>query len=102
MATTPHYGSSTGTNFYASAMIPCTTEPSAEMQGMCLVNVDGACIRGGQRVAGNTGYTLAGLGYPGGQCYALGMFAGSNKRYTQFGWDVSGNANVLKLTRPVL
>lgn len=97
-----YLGSSSGNNFYATSMIPCTTEATPEANGKCMVNVDGRCIRGGVKVAGSSGYELASMGYPTNKCNSLGLFAGGNKRYTQFGWEVNPNANVLKLSRPML
>lgn len=94
--------SSSANNFYAMSMIPSTIEPNAEASGHCLVNVDGMCIRGGVKVAGSSGYELASMGFPTTKCYALGLFASGNQRYSQFGWDMSDNANILKVSRPVL
>lgn len=90
-------GSAASYNFYQTAMIPQSSEVSAEAAGQCLVNIDGACIRGGVRIS--TG------GYGGiatDKCYTTGLFAGGNKRYAIQGWGVSNNTIPLKVSRPLI
>lgn len=94
--------SSSYNNFYAMAMIPCTTAVEAATAGHCQTNIDGECIYGGTKVAGASGYELASLGFPSAKCYSFPLFAGSNKPYTQFGWGVETNSRPLRMSRPIL
>lgn len=89
-------------NFQAMSAIPCTTHPTSEISGTCITNIDGVCIKGGVRVGGTTGFSVASVGGGGSQCAAFGLFAASNQRYTHQGWDVVDNANPLRVSRPVL
>ena len=89
-------GSASASNFLATAGIPPTLQASASEAGMCATNVDGACIRGGVKVAGSSGYALASLGGPTAHCTALGMFAGGNKPYALWGWEARPNLNMLR------
>ena len=89
-------------NFQAMAMVPCTTHPTEEVSGTCLTNIDGTCIKGGTKVAGTTGFSVASMGTPSHQCAAFGLFAAGNQRYTHMGWDVTDNANPLRVSRPLL
>lgn len=90
-------GSSASFNFYQTAMIPQTSEVSAEASGQCLANIDGQCVRGGVRVSAG-GYSGAAVD----KCYTTGLFAGGNKRYALQGWAVSNNTIPLKVSRPLI
>jgi len=108
--------SSTANNFYAMSMIPCTDTPASEITGHCTVNVDGQCIRGGSKGPALTGASmgeggsgfvttmaLPSLGFPGGVCYGMPIFAAGNQKYTALGWGTSAtNVNPLRTSVPIL
>jgi len=95
-------GSSTANNFQLMAGLPCGLQAQAEAQGTCLTNIDGVCVRGGEKVAGSSGLTLASMGAPNSVCYAASIFAAGNIRYSLNGWDTTTNANPLRLARGLL
>lgn len=94
--------SASANNFFKMAMIPCSNNPSLEVQGLCSTNVDGKCIAGGTRVSSSGGYGLASLGFPSKECLSFPLFAASNQAYTANGWRTTNNINPLRLSRPIL
>jgi len=77
--------------------IPCAANPGKDATGRCLTNIDGVCIAGGTKVAGNSGYELASLGFPSNTCASAGLFIAGNQRYSLDGYAVGTNANAFKL-----
>lgn len=94
--------SATLINFLQMASIPCAADPAGEATGICSTNIDGVCIRGGTKIAGSSGYQLASLGYPAHTCAAAGLFVSTNVRYAVGGVAVFDNANLPRLSRPML
>lgn len=79
--------------------IPCSTAPDMEMGGMCSVNPDGVCIRGGTKISASGGYGLASLGFPTDQCMSFPLFVKPHQPYTISGWRTSNNINPLRLSQ---
>jgi hypothetical protein len=94
--------SSTFNNFFAQAMIPCSSDVQAEIQGLAATNIDGATVRGGTLIGGTSGLQLASMGGPQAVCAALPLFAAGNQRYSQMGWTASRNINPLRVSLPLL
>jgi len=70
---------------------------SQNASGTCITNVDGKCISGGRRIAGSSGYDMAGL--EGKEtCSAFPLFCTTGIPYTTSnrGYLCSVNANSLK------
>jgi len=94
--------SATMMNFLQMSSIPCAANPNRDATGKCITNVDGVCISGGTKIAGNGGYELASMGYPAATCASAGLFTAGNQRYSLNGWAVGTNANTFRMSRPLL
>jgi hypothetical protein len=55
-----------------AALPPMDVMNKRYQDGICGFNVDGVCISSGTKVAGSSGYRLAGMGYPVEQALAEG------------------------------
>lgn len=92
--------SSSLVNFLQQSSIP--HNPPAMMaasSNQCTMNVDGECVRGGTKVAGNSLYSLASMGGSGGMCQAASLFYRWNVPYSVNGNQVTTAAYVP--TRPL-
>jgi len=83
--------------FYERAALPCTKNATCFTQGTCAINIDGKTIRGGDKIAGLSGYQLASMGAPAQGCAAFPLFAAGNQAYQQMSWKVSANRHPLTL-----
>jgi hypothetical protein len=90
-------------SFVEQSHIPPMRELQKAAAGMCGHNIDGRCIMGGRVSAGNSGYQLASMGFPGGGagggqhsvCQAFPLFLSFNRPYELYGIQLATNRNPL-------